>query len=116
MTSSKLNVDGILLLEQPFIRVGFELVPSSYISHLSKVPYENYRKVFRTSQKNIERELVPIQTTCNELVKQAKAPQIDPAEASKSLESMIGRVENLKRKVSCSGNVFVFPFCDDIEF
>ncbi|EIM89151.1 uncharacterized protein STEHIDRAFT_119889 [Stereum hirsutum FP-91666 SS1] len=83
MSNNKLNMEGILLLEQPFARV----------------PYENYRKVFRTSQKNIERELGAVQSASNDLVKKAKSGSQDPQEAIKTLEGMIGRVENLKRKL-----------------
>ncbi|KAI0064381.1 hypothetical protein BV25DRAFT_1800895 [Artomyces pyxidatus] len=84
MSNSKVNVEGIMLFEQPFARV----------------PYENYRKVFRTSQKNIERELVAVQTASNDLARRAKESAQDPQDAIKSLESMIGRVEGLKRKLS----------------
>ncbi|THH11950.1 hypothetical protein EW145_g357 [Phellinidium pouzarii] len=81
--SNKVNVDGALLFEQPFARV----------------PYEAYRKVFRTSQRYIERELGAVQITSGELAKQAKA-NYDPSSALNSIDSMIGRVEGLKRKLS----------------
>ncbi|KAH9177732.1 CTLH/CRA C-terminal to lish motif domain-containing protein [Lactarius sanguifluus] len=57
MSVSKPNLDGLLIFEQPFARV----------------PYENYRKVFRTAQKNIERELGAIQTASNDLAKNAQS-------------------------------------------
>jgi len=92
MANNKLNTDGILLFEQPFARV----------------PYENYRKVFRTSQKHIEKELGPIQSASNELTRRARAGQTNADEAAKSIDQMIGRIENLKRKLadlqSLSGN------------
>ncbi|KAI0261599.1 CTLH/CRA C-terminal to lish motif domain-containing protein [Gloeopeniophorella convolvens] len=84
MAASKLNLDGVLLFEQPFARV----------------PYENYRKVFRTTQKNIERELGAVQTASNELANSARSSSQSPHDAVKSLETMIGRVEGLKRKLS----------------
>jgi len=84
MSSTKLNIDGIMLFEQPFARV----------------PYENYRKVFRTTQKNIERELGAVQTVANELSRRAKSGMQTPPDAEKSIDGMIGRVENLKRKLS----------------
>jgi macrophage erythroblast attacher len=84
MSTSKLNIDGIMLFEQPFARV----------------PYENYRKVFRATQRNIERELGAVQTTANDLGKRAKAGIQSMEDAAKSVDSMIGRVENLKRKLS----------------
>ncbi|KAH9042546.1 CTLH/CRA C-terminal to lish motif domain-containing protein [Lactarius pseudohatsudake] len=85
MSASKPNLDGLLIFEQPFARV----------------PYENYRKVFRTAQKNIERELGAIQTASNDLAKNAQSfCQEDPQGVIRSLENMIDRVEGLKRKLS----------------
>ncbi|TDL22689.1 hypothetical protein BD410DRAFT_787966 [Rickenella mellea] len=83
MSSSKVNVEGSILFEQPFVRV----------------PYEGYRKVFRTSQKYIERELGAVQTSSSELLKLSKS-EYDAATAVKSIDGMIGRVESLKRKLS----------------
>ncbi|KAI0078325.1 hypothetical protein K474DRAFT_1594232 [Panus rudis PR-1116 ss-1] len=82
MSSNKLNIEGIMLFEQPFARV----------------PYENYRKVFRSSQKHIEKEFGAVQAASSDL---AKCP-IDPEhteETVKSIDGMIARVENLKRKL-----------------
>ncbi|KAL6300388.1 CTLH/CRA C-terminal to lish motif domain-containing protein [Sparassis latifolia] len=84
MSNNKLNIDGIMLFEQPFARV----------------PYENYRKVFRTSQKNIEKELGAVQTISADLAKRAKAGSNIPDDALKTVEGMITRVENLGRKLS----------------
>lgn len=82
--SAKLNVEGVLLFEQPFARV----------------PYENYRKVFRTSQKNVERELGVVQNTCTDLASRATIGTLQRDDALQSIEGMIGRVESLKRKLS----------------
>ncbi|KAF8527643.1 CTLH/CRA C-terminal to lish motif domain-containing protein [Hysterangium stoloniferum] len=84
MSANKLNVEGILLLEQPF----------------AKVPYENLRKIFRTSQKHIERELTAVQNASIELTKIAAQGEYDANDAIKIIDSMIGRVETLKRKLS----------------
>lgn len=65
---------------------------------ISQVPYESYRKIFRTSQKYIERELGTVQSTSNDLAKLAKV-HYDPAGALRSIDNMIGKVEGLKRKV-----------------
>ncbi|KAF9467871.1 CTLH/CRA C-terminal to lish motif domain-containing protein [Collybia nuda] len=81
---TKINVDGVLLFEQPFARV----------------PYENYRKVFRTSQKHVERELGAVQSTSADLANRAKNGKVGKEEVLNSIEGMIGRVENLKRKLS----------------
>jgi macrophage erythroblast attacher len=94
MGTTKLNVDGIMLFEQPFTRV----------------PYENYRKVFRTTQKNIERELGAVQIAVSDLSKRAKSGTQTPQDATKSIDGMIGRVENLKRKVRDGSNIeTVYP-------
>jgi len=79
-----MNVEGMLLFEQPFARV----------------PYENYRKVFRASQKNVERELGMVYNTSTDLAKRATLGDLDKEEVLKSIDGMIGRVENLKRKLS----------------
>ncbi|KAG5643634.1 hypothetical protein DXG03_000560 [Asterophora parasitica] len=82
--STKLNTEGVLLFEQPFARV----------------PYENYRKVFRTSQKNVERELGWVQVTSTALAEREAKGTLDKDEALNSIEGMIDRVESLKRKLS----------------
>ncbi|KAI0760120.1 CTLH/CRA C-terminal to lish motif domain-containing protein [Fomes fomentarius] len=84
MSMNKLNVEGVMLFEQPFARV---------------VPYENYRKVFRTSQKNIEKEMCAVQTAANELAKK-DTPEADADATVRAIDGMIARVESLKRKLS----------------
>ncbi|KDQ58612.1 hypothetical protein JAAARDRAFT_34441 [Jaapia argillacea MUCL 33604] len=84
MSNTKLNTEGVLLFEQPFARV----------------PYENYRRVFRATQKNIERELGAVQTSAGDLATRGKAGGFDSHEAANVLEGMIVRVESLKRKLS----------------
>ncbi|KAJ3566386.1 hypothetical protein NP233_g7042 [Leucocoprinus birnbaumii] len=71
MANSKLNVDGALMLEQPFVRV----------------PYENYRKVFRTSQRNVEKEFGPLQNASNDLASRAQAGSLTTEDALKSVQS-----------------------------
>jgi len=65
-----------------------------------QVPYENYRKIFRTSQKNLERELNAVQSTSNELADGSSSGALAAEDALKSIDNMIGKVEGLKRKVS----------------
>ena len=62
------------------------------------MPYEAYRKVFRTSQKYIEREFGAVQTTTKELTQQSKSNNLK--DMSQSVDNMITRVEGLKRKAS----------------
>jgi len=99
---SKLNIEGIMLFEQPFTRVRLPqlCVFIRRTQRRSQVPYENYRKVFRTSQKNIERELGGVQSASNELLSSASTGILSPEDAIKSIDTMIGKVEVLKRKVS----------------
>jgi len=84
MSATKINHEGILLLEQPFARI----------------PYEQFRKTFRTSQKHIERELGAVQAATADLVKRAKEGNCDAAEISRAIDGMIARAEGLKRKLS----------------
>ncbi|KAM5531222.1 hypothetical protein V8D89_014812 [Ganoderma adspersum] len=83
MSFNKLNTEGVMLFEQPFARV----------------PYENYRKVFRASQKNIEKELGAVQNIANDFTKKGSS-EPDADAAVKAIDGMIARVEGLKRKLS----------------
>ncbi|KAF8605818.1 hypothetical protein BDV93DRAFT_521181 [Ceratobasidium sp. AG-I] len=79
---NKVNVEGTILFEQPFLRV----------------PYETLRKHFRNSQKQIEREFGVIQSASADLAKPRPSDR-DQAEAAKAVDAMIARVEGLKRKL-----------------
>ncbi|KAF6764311.1 macrophage erythroblast attacher isoform 1 [Ephemerocybe angulata] len=68
------------------------------IEAILAVPYENYRKIFRISQKSIEKELASVQSSASELASRAAAGEADTEGALASLEGMIARVENLKQK------------------
>jgi macrophage erythroblast attacher len=63
------------------------------------VPYENLRKIFRTSQRYIERELGAVQNASTDLSKKTTKQAYDPSEALRTIDGMVGRVEGLKRKV-----------------
>ncbi|KAK0449742.1 CTLH/CRA C-terminal to lish motif domain-containing protein [Desarmillaria tabescens] len=56
----------------------------------TRVPYENYRRVFRTSQKHFERDF-------GELIKRTATGS---ALGTEEIDAMIARVEGLKRKLS----------------
>ncbi|KAI0696838.1 CTLH/CRA C-terminal to lish motif domain-containing protein [Cytidiella melzeri] len=84
MATNTLNVDGIMLFEQPFARV----------------PYENFRKVFRTSQKHIEKELGALQLSASELARKARMGTVNLEEAVKAIDAMMKRAEGLKRKLN----------------
>ena len=64
-----------------------------------QVPYENYRKIFRISQKSIEKELASVQISANELAVRAAAGDVEPESAVATIEAMMSRVANLKQKV-----------------
>ncbi|KAF4583416.1 GID complex subunit containing RING finger motif [Pleurotus pulmonarius] len=82
--SNKMNVEGIMMLEQPFLRV----------------PYENYRKAFRTSQRNVEKDLGAVNSMAIDVSKRVSLENAEPADTVNALDSMIARVEALKRKLS----------------
>ena len=65
-----------------------------------QVPYENYRKIFRISQKSIEKELAGVQSSASELAIRVAAGEVEPESAVATIEAMSARVENLKQKVS----------------
>jgi macrophage erythroblast attacher len=82
--STKVDVEGAFLFEQPFARV----------------PYENYRKVFRTSQKHVEREYGAIQSAATDISKSLKSRDPNGADVAAAIDGMIGRIDTLKRKLS----------------
>lgn len=55
--------------------------------------------MFRTSQKQIEKELGALQTAAADLVKKAQSGEVPHEDGMKAVEGMIKRAENLKRKV-----------------
>ena len=95
--SNKINIEGAMLLEQSFAKV---LMFFSIAGHchllVYKVPYEHYRKVFRTSQRLVEREMSAIQSMSNELSSQ----EFSRSNALDKVQNMISKAEGLKRKVS----------------
>ncbi|EPQ29508.1 uncharacterized protein PFL1_02727 [Pseudozyma flocculosa PF-1] len=105
--SSRPNLDGILLLEQPFARL----------------PFDELRRQQRTQQRLIEREFIFCSSTLNDLEAKVAASRPPPAsssplphpspspsssssdpdavrqEAERSLDAMLGRLRGLKRKM-----------------
>ncbi|MCJ1486298.1 GID complex subunit containing RING finger motif [Schaereria dolodes] len=82
LTTTKLNAESHLLLDQPLLRL----------------PYELSRKNFKTVQKNFERErevvLSSLKSTAN-----ASLAGKDHSQTLISLDSMINRMQGLKRKM-----------------
>ncbi|KIY47421.1 hypothetical protein FISHEDRAFT_66124 [Fistulina hepatica ATCC 64428] len=82
--SNKINTEGVLLFEQPF----------------AKVPFENYRKIYRTVQRNVDKEVADVVSESSNLESQSKSDAFRTDEALKSIQGIIGKVESLKRKLS----------------
>ena len=55
--------------------------------------------MFRTSQKNIEKELGTLQTAAADLARRAQTGEVAPEDALKAVDAMSRRAEGLKRKV-----------------
>ncbi|OZJ06587.1 hypothetical protein BZG36_00627 [Bifiguratus adelaidae] len=82
----KVNQDGLLALEQPFV----------------KVPYEQLKKSFRTAQKHTERDLASAATAVNNVLKSVELQESGSAneeEMSKQLDGAIAKLQSLKRKL-----------------
>ncbi|KAN0059632.1 GID complex subunit containing RING finger motif [Thecaphora frezii] len=94
-SASKPNLDGILLLEQPFARV----------------PFDELRRQQRSQQRLIEREFLFCSTTIDNIhakaatipashsQSQPQQPTITAADAVRNLDAMLGRLRGLKRKM-----------------
>ncbi|KAL8710921.1 MAG: hypothetical protein Q9220_004520 [cf. Caloplaca sp. 1 TL-2023] len=82
VTAFKLNPETHLLLEQPLIRLPVELSKKNF--KLAAVHVEHDKRVILSSLK----------ATANDAQKKT-----DPAETLKSLDNMISRMKNLKRKM-----------------
>ncbi|CAJ0760398.1 10775_t:CDS:10 [Entrophospora sp. SA101] len=83
---NKLNHDGLLTLEQPFV----------------KVPLEQLKKTLRTSQKDIEKELSRVTQTVNDLAVKSTKEGVNFFETANTIENMVGRLNTLKRKLNDS--------------
>ncbi|KAH6917944.1 macrophage erythroblast attacher isoform 1 [Coprinopsis sp. MPI-PUGE-AT-0042] len=81
--ATKLNTEGLLLLEQPFVRV----------------PFENYRKVFRISQRNIEKDLGNVQNSASDLASTIQLGEEGREAYITALDNMSSKVDALKQKL-----------------
>lgn len=63
------------------------------------MPFEQLRKSARTSQKYIEKELTTLSTNVADLASKTSNGVADPAQAHKSLDAMLERLQKLKRKL-----------------
>ncbi|EGO58237.1 hypothetical protein NEUTE1DRAFT_122510 [Neurospora tetrasperma FGSC 2508] len=86
--ASKINHDNHLLLDQPLLRL----------------PYELLRKNFRSAHFTVEKE----STTLNKLLKETAKGSLDgktsPEDVVKNLDTMIAKMRGMKRKLSMYAN------------
>jgi len=103
--ANKLDIESTLLFEQPFAKVFLRLVSRLLKSTSAQVPYENYRKVFRTSAKHIEREFNAVQNTSKDISSRFKSENVSNEDLVSSIDNMIGRMQTLKRKVGANADL-----------
>ncbi|KAJ3197103.1 GID complex subunit containing RING finger motif [Irineochytrium annulatum] len=78
--------DGVLALEQPLI----------------KVPLEQFKRAFKASQKNFEKELTAVGSAADALSSRASHSPVGVEEAIKTLDGVVTRLQSLKRKLKDS--------------
>ncbi|CAO3645772.1 unnamed protein product [Cunninghamella blakesleeana] len=81
---NQINTDTIIELEQPFI----------------KVPYEQLKKSFRHTSKNIDKELTDLHEKIEKCLLAAERNEITSETATTIIDDLLKRIEKLKRKVS----------------
>ncbi|KAH8602490.1 macrophage erythroblast attacher protein-like protein [Bisporella sp. PMI_857] len=85
--TSKLNPDNHLILDQPLLRLPFELL----------------RKNLKVARFNVEKESVTIKTSLKETTSIALNGSATPDDVLKNVDSMLARMRGLKRKLqACS--------------
>jgi len=85
--TSKLNPETDLILDQPLLRLPFELL----------------RKNFKIAHFNVEKESTAIKTTLKDTTTSSLTTNASPDEVLKSVDSMLARMRGLKRKLNaCS--------------
>ncbi|KAJ4991745.1 hypothetical protein SVAN01_02860 [Stagonosporopsis vannaccii] len=83
LNSTKLNAETHLLLDQPLLRM----------------PYELSRRNFKNAQRLIEHSTTSLTTALSATTKSASKPD-DPTRTLESLDAMISKMQGLKRKLS----------------
>ncbi|PBP25241.1 negative regulation of gluconeogenesis [Diplocarpon rosae] len=85
--TSKINPDTHLILDQPLLRLPFELL----------------RKNFKTAHFNVEKDSAYVKSTLKETALSSQsAASSSPAEVLKNVDSMLTRMRGLKRKLAAS--------------
>ncbi|KAG9199350.1 GID complex subunit containing RING finger motif [Epicoccum nigrum] len=83
LNSTKLSAESHLLLDQPLLRM----------------PYELSRRNFKSAQRVIEHSATTLPSTLSTITKSASKSN-DPAQTLESLDAMIVKMQGLKRKLS----------------
>ncbi|KAI8940991.1 GID complex subunit containing RING finger motif [Plenodomus lindquistii] len=83
LTSTKLNAESHLLLDQPLLRM----------------PYELSRRNFKNAQRVIEHTSTSLTSTLSSTAKAASKPTTTPDSTLDALDSMISKMQGLKRKL-----------------
>ncbi|KAF2624007.1 protein FYV10 [Macroventuria anomochaeta] len=83
LNSTKLNAESHLLLDQPLLRM----------------PYELSRRNFKNAQRLIEHSTTSLTSTLSSTTKSA-SKTADPTQTLESLDAMISKMQGLKRKLS----------------
>jgi len=85
--TSKLNPESHLILDQPLLRL----------------PYELLRKNFKVAHFNVEKESAAVKATLRDTANASLNANASPEEVLKNVDSMIARMRGLKRKLNaCS--------------
>ncbi|RDL39373.1 Macrophage erythroblast attacher protein-like protein [Venustampulla echinocandica] len=85
--TSKLNPDTHLLLDQPLLRLPFELL----------------RKNFKVAHFNVEKESTAVKSALRDTANASLTAHSSPEEVLKNVDSMLARMRGLKRKLNaCS--------------
>jgi len=85
-----------------------KLVPDNQLildAPLLKVPLELIRRNFKSAQRNIDKETKAITASLNEAAQKAQLGRASPEETIASVDSMVKRMQTLKRKVCSSPSV-----------
>ncbi|KAL7771539.1 hypothetical protein CFE70_001486 [Pyrenophora teres f. teres 0-1] len=83
LMSTKLNAESHLLLDQPLLRM----------------PYELSRRNFKNAQRVIEHTTSALTTSLTATTKAASKPSTSPSTTLESVDSMLTRLQTLKRKL-----------------
>ncbi|KAJ3330582.1 GID complex subunit containing RING finger motif [Blyttiomyces sp. JEL0837] len=83
MEAKRINTDGLIALEQPLI----------------KVPLEQFKKSFKSSQKNLEKDIGSVNTGIDSMIGKIKEGTATETDAIKSLDGILLKLNNLKRKL-----------------